>query len=377
MDQEPLSQWLALYALPGLPLSLFSRLMREYDSPVAILETKAAALRERGVHPELISCIDNRIAECRSLPPVAKALSWGAMAGNHIISLRDADYPPLLKEITDPPPILFVKGRPERLLIPQLAIVGSRHCSVDGREVASWFATDLALKGFSICSGLARGIDTAAHSAASSAGAITVGVLGCGVDRIYPSSNLKLAQDICKNGALVSELPLGSAARAEHFPRRNRIISGMSLGVIVIEAAEKSGSLITARMAMEQGREVFAVPGSARNPLSKGCHRLIRDGATLVDSPEQVLEQVRALVEFQLEALHFPGAEKRDVCRSRIEGVSDKEEREVLRQIGYDPVTVDLLMERLTMELPALQATLLALEFSGKVRCVAGRYCLG
>ena len=194
---------------------------------------------------------------------------------------------------------------------------------------------------------------------------------------MYPSSNLKLAQDICKNGALVSELPLGSAARAEHFPRRNRIISGMSLGVIVIEAAEKSGSLITARMAMEQGREVFAVPGSARNPLSKGCHRLIRDGATLVDSPEQVLEQVRALVEFQLEALHFPGAEKRDVCRSRIEGLSDKEEREVLRQIGYDPVTVDLLMERLTMELPALQATLLALEFSGKVRCVAGRYCLG
>ncbi|MES3006579.1 MAG: DNA-processing protein DprA [Pseudomonadota bacterium] len=337
------------------------------------------ALRASGASTELQRSICHSLQQTVVPPHTASALLWRQQSGNHIITIRDNGYPPLLKQIVDPPAWLFVRGQPEALLIPQIAIVGSRHCSVDGREVAALFAADLGRRGFSVCSGLARGIDTAAHLAASKARATTVGVLGCGVDRIYPPSNLKLAQQMCERGALVSELPLGSAARAEHFPRRNRIISGMSLGVIVIEAAERSGSLITARMAMEQNREVFAVPGSVRNPLSRGCHRLIREGATLVDAPEQVVEQIGALVEFQLEALLMPGVEQAATRQLTVvhDGKPDKEERAVLQQIGYDPVTVDDLIERLQMELPALHAILLGLELSGRVRCESGRYVLG
>ncbi|MDO8271736.1 MAG: DNA-processing protein DprA [Gammaproteobacteria bacterium] len=311
-------------------------------------------------------------------PHASKALLWCQQPGNYIITRRDRAYPPLLKEIVDPPPWLFVRGRPETLLLPQVAIVGSRNCSVDGREVAALFASDLVSRGFSICSGLARGIDTAAHVSACKAKAATVGILGCGVDKVYPSSNFHLAQEICHIGALVSELPLGSAARAEHFPRRNRVISGMSLGVIVIEAAERSGSLITARMAIEQNREVFAVPGSIRNPQSRGCHRMIREGATLVDSSEQVIEQLRSLVEFQIESLGIPRVEHAVVESPATTGdkVTGKEEREVLQQIGYDPVTVDNLIERVNIELSALHTILLRLELSGRIRCESGRYAL-
>ncbi len=377
MDQSILSQWLALSEHGALPSTLLTRLLKEFASPEETLDSPA--LRTSGVSSELRMRICHALQQAVVPPYTANALLWSQRSGNHIITIRDTAYPPLLKQIVDPPAWLFVRGQPEALLIPQIAIVGSRHCSVDGREVAALFAADLARRGFSICSGLARGIDTAAHLAVNKARATTVGVLGCGVDRIYPPSNLKLAQEICERGALVSELALGSAARAEHFPRRNRIISGMSLGVIVIEAAERSGSLITARMAMEQNREVFAVPGSVRNPLSRGCHRLIREGATLVDAPEQVVEQIGALVEFQLEALVTPEAEQAAAQPPMLmcDGKSDKEARAALQQIGYDPVTVDDLIERLKMELPALHAILLRLELSGKVRCESGRYALG
>ncbi len=376
MDQNYLSQWLTLSELSALPSTVISKLLRDFDSLQAIVD--APDLRVHGVSPELLTDIWRALRQPVPPPHATRALLWGQQSGNYIITRRDSAYPPLLKEIADPPPWLFVRGRPETLLTPQVAIVGSRNCSVDGREAASLFAKDLANRGFSICSGLARGIDTAAHVSACKAMGSTVGVLGCGVDKVYPASNFKLAQEICNAGALVSELPLGSAARAEHFPKRNRVISGMSLGVIIVEAAERSGSLITARMAIEQNREVFAVPGSIRNPQSHGCHRMIREGATLVCTPEQVVEQLRSLVEFQIESLGAPRVEPSPVEPPLTMGdrVPGKEEREVLQQIGYDPVTVDDLIERLNMELPALHAILLRLELSGRIRCETGRYAL-
>lgn len=376
MDQNYLSQWLTLSELSVVSSSVISRLLRDFDSLQAIVDVPD--LSEYGASPEMRTHIWRALGQAVAPPHASRALLWSQQQGNYIITRRDTAYPPLLKEIADPPPWLFVRGRPETLLLPQVAIVGSRNCSVDGREVAAMFARDLASRGFSICSGLARGIDTAAHVSACKAKAPTVGVLGCGVDKVYPSSNFQLAQEICNTGALVSELPLGSAARAEHFPKRNRVISGMSLGVIVVEAAERSGSLITVRMAIEQNREVFAVPGSIRNPQSRGCHRMIREGAMLVDSPEQVVEQLRSLVEFQIESLGAPRVERAADESPAATGdkITGKEEREVLQQIGYDPVTVDSLIERLNMELPALHAILLRLELSGRIHCESGRYAL-
>lgn len=376
MDQYCLGQWLALSELSAASSPVISRLMRDFGSLQAVAD--APDIAEYRISPETLKHI-RRLLRCTDAPPqTIKALLWSKEPGNCIITRRDAFYPPLLQEIVDPPPWLFVRGRPETLLLPQVAIVGSRNCSVDGREVAAMFASELANRGFSICSGLARGIDTAAHTVACKATGATVGVLGCGVDKVYPSSNFQLAKEICHTGALVSELPLGSPARAEHFPKRNRVISGMSLGVIVVEAAERSGSLITARMAIEQNREVFAVPGSVRNPHSRGCHRMIREGATLADSPEQVVEQLRSLVEFQIESLEAHREERIVVESPLVTGdkATAKQEREVLQQIGYDPVTVDALIERLNMELPALHALLLRLELSGRIRCEAGRYIL-
>lgn len=376
MDLHCLGQWLALSELNVASTPLISRLLRDFGALQAIAD--APDNTEYGASPETLTHV-SRVLRCADLPPLAtRALLWSKEPGNCIITRRDPFYPPLLQEIVDPPPWLFVRGRPETLLLPQVAIVGSRNCSVDGREVAAMFASDLASRGFSICSGLARGIDTAAHLGACKAKGATVGVLGCGVDKVYPSSNFQLAKEICHTGALVSELPLGSPARAEHFPKRNRIISGMSLGVIVVEAAERSGSLITVRMALEQNREVFAVPGSVRNPQSRGCHRMIREGATLVDSPEQVVEQLRSLVEFQIGSLTAHRAEEGIVESSLGKGdkPTEKHEREVLQQIGYDPVTIDALIERLDMQLPALHAILLRLELSGRIRCDASRYTL-
>lgn len=376
MDHDCLSQWLALSELTVLPSSIISRLLRDFESLQEILD--APDHTEYEAFPEILTHVWRTLRQTVVPPCANNSLLWCQQAGNHIITRRDRAYPPLLKEIADPPPWLFVRGRPEALLLPQVAIIGSRNCSVDGREVAAMFASDLASRGFSICSGLARGIDTAAHASACKAKAATVGVLGCGADRVYPSSNFQLAQEICHTGALVSELPLGSAARAEHFPKRNRIISGMSAGVIVVEAAERSGSLITVRMAIEQNREVFAVPGSVRNPQSRGCHRLIREGATLADSPEQVVEQLRSLVEFQIGSVGILRVEPAALESSAVTvgKPTAREDREILQEIGYDPVTVDTLIERLNIELPVLHAILLRLELGGRIRCDAGRYAL-
>lgn len=379
MNDEELRQWLNLYHLPTLSISLFPRLLHAFKTPAGILNADIETLAAHGVSPALAQEIYHCDKSAEALPKTVAALRWAEGTEQHIITITDALYPPLLREIPDPPPLLFVTGKLESLLIPQIAIVGSRRCSVDGREVAMAFAEDLARRGLAICSGLALGIDSAAHAGAVKVGGVTVAVQGTGADTIYPKPNQLLAARIRECGALLSELPLGSSPHAAHFPRRNRIISGMSLGVIVVEAALQSGSLITARLAMEQNREVFAVPGSIRNPLSRGTHRLIRDGVTLLETSDQVLEQLASLVEGHIAAIRMSregtasgGHDAATLTATPLTG----EQRMVLKAVGYDPASVDTLVERTGLAASEVQSVLLTLELNGTVNCVAGRYTL-
>ena len=281
---------LRLHALPQLGPRRFARLLEAFASASSALSAPAAAWRSLG----LPACC----AEARRTPEVreqaAAALAWLERPGQQLLMWDMPSYPALLAELADAPPLLFVAGAADILESPQLAIVGSRHASRPGLDTAQAFARSLAQAGFCITSGLALGIDGAAHQGALDVAGKTVAVLGTGLQRVYPARHRRLAECIIEQGgALVSELPLDCPPQAGNFPRRNRIISGLSLGVLVVEASPSSGSLITARLAAEQGREVYAIPGSIHHPGARGCHQLIRDGATLVESVEDILQALR------------------------------------------------------------------------------------
>ncbi|GAB4167482.1 MAG: DNA-processing protein DprA [Wenzhouxiangellaceae bacterium] len=295
---------------------------------------------------------------------------WLAQPGHHLITLADPLYPPLLARIDDPPPALFVHGDPGVLSHPQIAVVGSRNATAGGLEIAAEFAGRLARAGLTITSGLAAGVDTAAHRAALEAGQTTIAVAGTGPDRVYPARNRDLARRIVQQGAVVSIFAPGVEPRPGHFPARNRIISGMSLGVVVVEAGIRSGSLITARLAGEQGREVFAVPGSIRNPLARGCHHLIRQGARLVESADEVLEELAPLAGELAEAIRL----KLDEPDEAGERLPDPEspEGQLLAAIGYDPVSADRLAERTGLDAGTVAGLLLELELAGLVQTVPG-----
>ncbi len=365
---------LTLYFLEALPHSCFARLLSAIGPPSQIVGAEASALRGAGLKETQIQAIRLCQSDSDVQRQLAQSLTWlDASPKHHIVLLSDTHYPPLLREIHDPPPLLFVVGQTQALLAPQIAMIGSRRCSVDGKSNTRRFAGFLAEQGLSICSGMARGIDTCAHEAALATKGVTVAVLGTGVDVVYPKSNAVLAQQISDNGALISELPLGSKAIASHFPKRNRIISGMSAGVIVVEAALRSGSLITARLALEHNRELFAIPSSIRNPLSIGCHRLIQQGAALIDSPEQVLEQLDSLLSGQVSLLQIAKSEQQQ--EAKLQGL-EPEARCVLRAMGYDPVALDTIVERSELPIATVQTYLLRLELAGHVRNHLGRYVL-
>ncbi len=281
---------LRLHLLPDLGPRRLHTLLRAFPDAASALSAPASAWRSLGLPP---SCAEpRRSAEIRER--AGAALLWLEQPDHHLLSWDDPAYPALLAELPDAPPLLFVAGAPGLLERPQLAMVGSRRASRNGLDNARAFARSLAGAGFVITSGLALGIDGAAHQGALDAGGRTVAVLGTGLERLYPQRHARLAQQIVEQGgALVSELPLDCAPQASNFPRRNRIISGLSLGVLVVEASPSSGSLITARLAAEQGREVYAIPGSIHHPGARGCHQLIRQGAALVESVEDVLEGLR------------------------------------------------------------------------------------
>ncbi len=346
--------WLALRR--ALPNSLILELLQYFPSPAAIFDADRATLRAH--LPEEKA----RLVLSASDATADAELAWLAEPGNHLVTWLDADYPPLLREIADPPAVLFVSGDRSCLSRPQLAIVGSRNPTAGGVQNANAFAACLSGAGYVITSGLALGVDGAAHRGALEAGGTTVAVTGNGLDRVYPRQHHALAHEIAARGALVSEFAPGTPPRREHFPQRNRLISGMSQGVLVVEAAIKSGSLITARLAADQGREVFAIPGSIHSPLARGCHMLIRQGAKLVETAHDILEELHPF------AVASPST---DGTQPTSSGLIEQ----LLPHLGYDPVDVDTLVDRSGLTPDAVSSMLLNMELRGLVEAQpGGRY---
>ncbi|CAL92715.1 DNA-processing protein DprA [Azoarcus olearius] len=365
---KDLAGWLRLALAPGLGPERQRRLLAAFGLPEAVFQSSRSAIA---------SVIGNEAADRLLAPPDGKAidaaLAWADEPGNHILTLADADYPPALLEISDPPALLYLKGEPALLQRPALAVVGARSATANGEANAAAFARALGEAGLVIVSGLAAGIDAAAHrgALAASGGAGTVAVIGTGPDRIYPASNAELARQIAQAGAILSEFPLGAPALRHHFPRRNRLIAGLSLGVLVVEAAVGSGSLITARLATETGREVFAIPGSIHSPLARGCHRLIRDGAKLVETAEDVLEELRGRFS---PAQHAPSTAAAGPD-SAPPPPADPAAALVLALIGHEPVDIELLVQRSGLTVDALYAILLPMELDGRIgRCAGSRF---
>jgi DNA processing protein len=288
-------------------------------------------------------------------------LAWTEQSGNFIITIRDEIYPPQLKEIPDPPPVLFVRGDPDILSLPQIAMVGSRNPSSIGKETAFNFAKTLSQSGFVITSGLALGIDAASHQGSLSINGYTIAVAGTGLDRVYPAIHKDLAIEISRTGALVSEFPLGTTAKANHFPRRNRIISGLCRGLLVIEAAKQSGSLITARMALEQNREVFAIPGSIHNPLARGCNALIREGAKLIETTQDILEELN---QYNQVDINKP--------LTTMQSTLDLEQQTLLNLVMFSPTSIDNLVENTGKPVEIISSMLLILELQGYLEASPG-----
>jgi DNA processing protein len=299
------------------------------------------------------------------------ALAWLEQDNHHLVGWGQRTYPEMFTQIPGPPLALFVNGDVDALHLPALAIIGSRNPTQGGRRNAHDFARHLASQGFAIVSGLAQGIDTAAHEGALDAGGKTIALLGTGIDRVYPAANRHLAHAIAENGALVSEYPLGAPPERRHFPERNRLISGLSLGTLVVEAARRSGSLITARLAAEQGREVFALPGSIHNALARGCHELIRQGAKLVETAGDILNELRPLAGHMLETTD------ESATKESVPAETDDDYTELRKVLSHDPTSIDELERKSGLTIDQLSSMLLILELHGEVESLSGgRYAL-
>jgi DNA processing protein len=354
---EEILRWFQLKSVPGVGSHLFKRLIDRFGSPQAALEAEASALLEvDGITPRLALAIRSQRLPQDAAAEVAAARRGGC----RLIPLTDPGYPRLLREIPDPPPVLYVRGELVADEAP-VAVVGSRIPTDYGRETSRQISAGLAQLGFTVVSGLALGIDAAAHEGALSAGGRTVAVLGSGLDKLYPPQHRSLAERIFSAGAVLSEFPMSSGPDAHHFPIRNRIISGMSLGTVVVEAARGSGSLITARLAADQNREVFAVPGSIQSFKSMGTHSLIKQGATLVECAQDIVAELSPRL------VHAAAARTPAPAAPAESGgpVLSPEERRVLQCLGPYPVHIDELRRRLEMPSGTLSALLLQLELKG------------
>ena len=370
---EELPYWLALWRIPGVGPSHFMQITDRYPSMMAFFSLSAQELQSIGFSARQSQLVAGfqRGTERSLLEGVSRDLDWLEQSdAHHVLTWADDDYPPLLREIAGSPPILFVRGDAALLGLPQIAIVGSRHSSRQGRKLAQDFAGCFSSNGFVTTSGLALGIDAAAHAGAMAAGGKTIAVLAHGLDDIYPNRNRNLGQEVIRQGALVSEFPIGVSPRAEFFPRRNRIISGLSLGVLVVEAALKSGSLITAHEAVDQGREVFAVPGSINDPLAKGCHALIRNGARLVETAQQVVEELMPLLGF-MQQVAMPA--QADAAIDHYE--QDSLEGRLLAALEFEPTPIDQLVGLTGLCVADISSALVMLELDGMVQQQQGGYC--
>ncbi len=358
--EDELRYWLALMRAPGLGALGLAALTNRVPCPSELFHSSAARLFALGIKRQTVEYLRSPCWR-----EIDGDLEWLRQPDNHLITLQDPRYPTLLKEIHDPPPALFLHGDPQSLITPQLAMVGSRNPTPSGRENAHNFAAHMAAAGLTITSGLAVGIDGASHEGALDAGGSTIAVTGTGLDRVYPARQRQLAHRIAEQGALVSELPPGTPPRKGNFPRRNRIISGLSVGTLVLEAARQSGSLITARLAAEQGREVFAIPGSIHNPLARGCHALIRQGAKLVETAGDVMEELASLLG-GFAPVPVP------CSKENPPPGPEKEHLFLLKCMGFDPVTADQLIVRSGLTADAVSSMLLLLELEGYVSSAPG-----
>ncbi len=353
MSDASLAAWLRLTLIPGIGGETQRKLLAAFGLPDAIFAAERTTVSSIVGHAKADLLFDFAIPEA-----VDRSIAWAEADGQHIITLADDDYPRALLEIADPPCLLY--GRGNRALLGQtaLAVVGSRNATPLGQQTAEAFAKALASRGLAIVSGLALGIDAAAHHGALAGGGTTIAIIGTGADRIYPARNKELAIAIAERGLILSEFPLGTPAIAANFPRRNRIISGLSKGVLVVEAAPESGSLITARLAAEQGREVFAIPGSIHSPVARGCHKLIKQGAKLVETAEDILEEfANFTIETTSRTTHDAPAQI---------------DHPVLDALGHAPTDLDTLVEQTGLKAEHLLTELLSLELAGRIAPLPG-----
>lgn len=372
MDTENTAQYLSIYHCASISTPVFSRLLKDFETLSRICALSEQRLVKMGFEAAQIADLKSERQDNRVRQLVDHDLNWAACPENSIVSYESSFYPALLKEIQCPPPLLYVVGQKNKLPGPQFAIVGSRKASNYGKRNAYWMANELSQAGLTICSGMAKGIDSCAHQGALDAACPTIAVLGTGADRIYPACNKDLAQQIKLCGALVSEFPLGTVPHAYNFPRRNRIISGMSLGTLVVEATSKSGSLITSRFALEQNRDVFAFPGPITSQSSRGCHSLIKDGAKLVEEPRDILEEMGMSQSLPLQNSEEESSNSSDPVAKQRD--LDVIERRLLSLMGDQGCVMQLLLEDTGLELQQLNMQLLQLEMQGRIMTEAGRY---
>ena len=379
---SPLAATLLVLRLPDVGVAGYWQLLELFESPLQFLSQPVQSLRSL-LNPVAADMLTRFHADPEG-SDVGRKLSAElayieSQPNLHCLTNDSPLYPRLLREIPRPPPLLYVRGDPTCLSLPQLAIVGSRNPSGGGSENAERFAHFLAERGFAITSGLALGIDAAAHRGALRAGGKTIAVMGTGIDLIYPSRHRQLAQEIVDSGgALVSEFPLGTSSHASNFPQRNRIISGLSGGTLVVEAAVQSGSLITASYALQHDREVFAIPGSIHNPLARGCHQLIRQGATLVETAQDIVDQLAGLLSYKRQEVRSAKTLQPELFGESVdakpETLLSTDEQSLLQALGYDPLPVDLLAERTGLDVGNLSAQLIGLEIKGLIQQVGACY---
>lgn len=366
--------WLSLWRVPRVGARLFRRVLDSLGDLKLLYQAGSADWAALGFSHEQIPVLKTLCGPsgCRLSPGVETDLAWLAQPAHHLVTWLDDDYPALLREIDLSPPLLFVRGVRHVPSMPQIAIVGTRQPSRQGRADAHGFSRHFARQGFATTSGMARGIDAAAHEGALDGGGLTIGVMAHGLDSVYPPRHRALAERVCEQGALISEFPIGVTPSPSYFPRRNRIISGLSMGVLVVEAALKSGSLITAREATQQGRDVFAVPGSIHNPLSKGCHALIRQGALLVETGGDVTQELTPMLDFfRGQVAHSQVADEVHAAAPagspRSESLANTVPQQLVDALSWEVCSVDELVAQTGLAVADITTHLLMLELDGVV----------
>ncbi|HED35943.1 MAG TPA: DNA-protecting protein DprA [Gammaproteobacteria bacterium] len=365
--------WLQLQHTPGIGSRSCHQLSKHFSSIDAIMHASEKQLAQCQLKQNIIDAILATWQDHSRDSGIQQDLDWlQSNSQHHIITLQDERYPLRLRQISDAPAVLYVRGDPDYLSQPQLAIVGSRNPSAAGLNSARDFARHLASAGITITSGLANGIDGAAHRGALQGIAGTVALVAHGLDIVYPAVHQQLAQEISQAGAVVSEVPIGTEPARGLFPRRNRIISGLSIGTLVVEAALKSGSLLTAKLALEQNKELFAIPGSIHNPLARGCHQLIRQGAKLVETADDILEELGNHLK-----IPFSGTEKAEnpeKINADQQLALDPDHQKLLKCLSYEPLSIDELVQRSVFSAAEIASMLLIMELEGSIVSKDGRY---